>query len=43
MVGGRLERAQDGGLQLVGLVDVAGAADAREEALVGQLAGGEGG
>lgn len=43
VVGGSLERAQDRGLQLGGLVDVAGTADAREEALAGELAGGEGG
>lgn len=43
VVGRRLERAQNRGLQLGGLVDVAGAADAREEALIGELAGGEGG
>lgn len=43
VVGGSFERSQDRGLQLSGLVDVAGATDAREEALAGELAGSEGG
>lgn len=38
VVGGGFERAQKRGLQLGSLVDVAGAANAREEALAGELA-----